>query len=125
MLSNKQLHARRRGRQRANLKRIAQRNPDNTRPRLSVFRSSQHIYAQIIDDASGKTLVAAASNDKELKAKIKTGATVDAAKQVGAALAARAKKTGVSKVVFDRSGYIYHGRIKALADAAREGGMEF
>jgi len=125
MLDNKQLHARRRARQRMNLKRIAQKNPGNQRPRLSVFRSSEHIYAQIIDDAKGVTLAAAASNDKELREKLKTGATVDAAKQVGLALAARAKKNGVSKVVFDRSGYIYHGRIKALADAAREGGMEF
>lgn len=125
MLTNKELYTRRKSRQRANLKRIAQKNPLNVRPRLSVFRSSEHIYAQIIDDLKGVTLAAAASNDKELKAKLKTGATVDAAKEVGLALAARAKKNGVTKVVFDRSGYIYHGRIKALADAAREGGMEF
>jgi len=125
MLTNKELHTRRRSRQRANLKRIANKNPANVRPRLSVFRSSEHIYAQIIDDLKGVTLAAAASNDKELKAALKTGATVDAAKAVGLALAARAKKNGVTKVVFDRSGYMYHGRVKAFAEAAREGGMEF
>ena len=125
MLSNKELHLRRRARQRANIKKVAMRNPGQARPRLTVFRSSEHIYAQVIDDAQGKTLAAAASNDKELKVKLKTGATVEAAKQVGLALAARAKKNGVTKVVFDRSGYMYHGRIKALAEAAREGGMEF
>jgi large subunit ribosomal protein L18 len=123
--TNKQLHLRRRARGRAALRRIAQENPLNTRPRLSVFRSSQHIYAQVIDDAQGVTLVAAGSNDKDLKASLKTGATVAAAKAVGAALAAKAKKKGVTKVAFDRSGYMYHGRIKALAEAAREGGMEF
>lgn len=125
MLNNKQLHARRRSRQRAALKRIAATNPTNLRLRLSVFRSSEHIYAQIIDDTKGATVAAAASNDKELKAKLKTGATVAAAKEVGLALAARAKAKGVKQVVFDRSGYMYHGRVKALADGAREGGMEF
>lgn len=125
MLNSKQLQARRKTRQRAKIKRIAATNPANLRLRLSVFRSSEHIYAQVIDDAKGVTVLAAASNDKELKAKLKTGATVAAAKEVGLLLATRAKAKGVTQVVFDRSGYMYHGRIKALADGAREGGMEF
>lgn len=125
MLNSKQLQTRRKVRQRAALKRIAATNPANVRMRLSVFRSSEHIYAQVIDDVKGVTVAAAASNDKELKAKLKTGATVAAATEVGKALAARAKAKGVKQVVFDRSGYMYHGRIKALAEGAREGGMEF
>ncbi len=95
------------------------------RPRLSVFRSSKHIYAQIIDDAKGSTLVAASTLDKDLRAKIKTGADVTAAKEVGRLLAERALKVGVKAVVFDRGGYLFHGRVKALADAAREGGLSF
>jgi large subunit ribosomal protein L18 len=95
------------------------------RPRLSVFRSSMHIYAQIIDDAQGATLVAASTLDKELKDKLKTGANLDAAKEVGKLIAARATAKGVKAVAFDRGGYKYHGRIKALADAAREGGLAF
>jgi large subunit ribosomal protein L18 len=93
------------------------------KPRLSVHRSGRHIYAQVIDDAAGKTLVAASSLEKDLK--VKTGATRDSAAAVGKALAERAKKAGVSTVVFDRGGFLFHGRVKALADAAREGGLEF
>src|SRR5262245_8077741 len=93
------------------------------RPRLSVCRSSKHIYAQVIDDAKGHTLAAASSLEKELKAQLKTGADKAAAAAVGKLLAERAKKAGVLKVVFDRGGYRYHGRIKALADGAREGGL--
>ena len=93
------------------------------RPRLSVFRSSKHIYAQVIDDAKGRTLAAASSLEKNLRAQLKTGADKTAAAAVGKLLAERAKKAGVNKVVFDRGGYRYHGRIKALADGAREGGL--
>ena len=96
-----------------------------TRPRLSVFRSSLHIYAQIIDDVSGNTVAAASTIDKELKGKLKTGANLDAAKEVGKLIASRAVAKGIKAVVFDRGGYMYHGRIKALADAAREAGLEF
>jgi len=95
------------------------------RPRLSVFRSSKHIYAQVIDDAKGVTLAAASSLEKDLKGKIKTGADVGAAKEVGRLVAERAVKAGIKEVVFDRGGYMFHGRIKALADAAREGGLNF
>jgi large subunit ribosomal protein L18 len=95
------------------------------RPRLSVFRSSMHIYAQIIDDANGATVAAASTLDKELKGKLKTGANLDAAKEVGKLIASRATAKGIKDVVFDRGGYMYHGRIKALADAAREGGLAF
>ena len=93
------------------------------KPRLSVHRSGKHIYAQVIDDAAGKTIVAASTLDKGLKGK--AGATRDGAAEVGKALAERAKKAGVSAVVFDRGGFLFHGRVKALADAAREGGLEF
>ena len=93
------------------------------KPRLSVHRSGKHIYAQVIDDAAGKTIVAASSLDKDLKGK--TSSTRDGAAEVGKALAERAKKAGVSAVVFDRGGFLFHGRVKALADAAREGGLEF
>ena len=95
------------------------------RPRLSVFRSSKHIYAQVIDDAKGVTVAAASSLDTDLKGKLKTGADVGAAKEVGRLVAERAIKAGIKEVVFDRGGYIFHGRIKALADAAREGGLSF
>ena len=94
-------------------------------PRLSVFRSISHIYVQVIDDANGTTLTAASSLDKELKGKLKSGGNVEAAKAVGTLVAERAKKAGVETVVFDRGGYIYHGRVKALADAAREAGLKF
>ena len=97
----------------------------NGRPRLSVFRSSKQIYAQVIDDAHGVTLAAASTLDASLKGALKTGADKDAATAVGKLVAERAKAAGVSKVVFDRGAYMYHGRVKALADAAREGGLEF
>ncbi len=93
------------------------------KPRLSVHRSGKHIYAQVIDDTAGTTLAAASTLDKEFKGK--TGATRDGAAQVGKTLAERAKKAGVSRVVFDRGAFLFHGRVKALADAAREGGLEF
>ena len=93
------------------------------KPRLSVHRSGRHIYAQVIDDAAGKTLASASTLDKDLKGK--TSATRDGAAEVGKTLAARAKKAGVSSVIFDRGGFLFHGRVKALADAAREGGLEF
>jgi large subunit ribosomal protein L18 len=95
------------------------------RLRLSVFRSGKNIYAQVIDDASGTTLAAASSIDKDIKASIKTGATKEAAAEVGKLIAARATAKGLAEVVFDRGGYLYHGRIKALADAAREAGLKF
>ncbi|QGM97678.1 50S ribosomal protein L18 [Methylocystis parvus] len=95
------------------------------RPRLSVFRSSKQIYAQIIDDENGQTLVSASSIEKENRESLKTGANVDAAKVVGKLLAARATAKGVTQVVFDRGAYMYHGRVKALADGAREGGLQF
>jgi|SRR5687768_147539 large subunit ribosomal protein L18 len=95
------------------------------RPRLSVFRSDKHIYAQVVDDYSGKTLAAASSTIGEVRGDLKNGGNVAAAKAVGKAIAERAKAAGVSKVAFDRGGRMYHGRIKALADAAREGGLQF
>jgi large subunit ribosomal protein L18 len=101
------------------------RKAANGRPRLSVFRSSKQIYAQVIDDMEGRTLAAASTIDKDLKGKLKTGADKTAATEVGKLLAARALAVGVEKVVFDRGGYMFHGRVKALADAAREGGLSF
>ena len=95
------------------------------RARLSVFRSSKHIYAQLIDDVKGNTLVAASSLEKTMREAAKTGANIAAAKAVGKLIAERAKEKGIKDVVFDRGGYLYHGRIKALADAAREGGLNF
>jgi large subunit ribosomal protein L18 len=95
------------------------------RVRLSVFRSSKHIYAQIIDDARGATLAAASTLDDEVRAAAKTGANIEAAKAVGKLIAERAKAAKVEAVVFDRGAYIYHGRVKALADAAREAGLSF
>ncbi len=92
-------------------------------PRLNVFRSNSNIFAQIIDDSEGKTLVSASSIDKELK--LENGGNVEAAAKVGELIAKRAKKAKITKVVFDRGGYLYHGRVKALADAARENGLEF
>ena len=93
------------------------------RPRLSVFRSSKHIYAQVIDDTKGVTVAAASSMEKDVRGK--TGANIEAAKAVGKRVAERATAKGVKEVQFDRGAYLYHGRIKALADAAREGGLEF
>src|SRR5437868_1600795 len=95
------------------------------RARLSVFRSSKHIYVQVIDDANGRTLVSASSLEKEMRGALKNGANVAAAKTVGKLVAERAAAKGIKDVVFDRGGYLYHGRIKALADAAREGGLNF
>ena len=95
------------------------------RPRLAVFRSDKHIYAQVIDDLAGRTLASAASTSGEVRGDLKTGANVAAAKLVGRAIAERAKAVGVTKVAFDRGGRQYHGRVKALADAAREGGLQF
>ncbi|HVO57388.1 MAG TPA: 50S ribosomal protein L18 [Dongiaceae bacterium] len=95
------------------------------RPRLAVYRSLDHIYAQVIDDRAGKTLVSASSADKGVKKSLKGGGNVAAAKVVGKEIADRAKAAGVTKVVFDRGGYKYHGRVKALADAAREAGLQF
>jgi large subunit ribosomal protein L18 len=92
------------------------------RPRLAVFKSLKHIYAQVIDDATGKTIVSASSGEKESSSK---GANAAAAKAVGALIAKKAKDKGITRVVFDRGGYLYHGNIKALADAARENGLEF
>ena len=95
------------------------------RPRLSVFRSDKHIYAQIIDDYAGKTLVSAATTAADVRGDLKNGGNIEAAKRVGRAIAERAKGLGVTQVAFDRGGRKYHGRVKALADAAREGGLKF
>lgn len=103
-----------------------ERNPNReVRARLSIHRTGQQIYAQIIDDLKGVTVASASTLDKELKEKLKTGSTVAAATEVGKLVAARAKKAGVEKVVFDRGRFIYHGRVKALAEGAREGGLQF
>ncbi len=101
------------------------RQKSGGRPRLSVFRSGKNIYAQVIDDAQGRTLAAASSLDKDLRAALKTGADKDAATAVGKLVAQRATAAGVTQVVFDRGAYMYHGRVKALAEAAREGGLSF
>lgn len=98
---------------------------DAQRPRLAVFRSGKHIYAQLIDDAVGHTLAAASTLDKDLRAKLTSGANIEAAKAVGLLIAERAKAKGVTSVVFDRGGNLYHGRIAELAAAAREGGLLF
>ncbi|MBH0184159.1 MAG: 50S ribosomal protein L18 [Nitrospira sp.] len=95
------------------------------RPRLNVFRSSAHIYAQVINDIEGKTLAAASSLDKSLRTSLKSTSSIEAAKAVGKLIASRAKAANVNTVVFDRGGRMYHGRIKALADASREGGLQF
>ena len=105
--------------------RLALRRSANGRPRLSVFRSSKHIYAQVIDDAQGRTLAAASSLDRALREQLKTGADKDAASAVGKLVAERALAANVKEVVFDRGSYLYHGRVKALAEAAREGGLAF
>ena len=116
--------------QELNLKRAARvrkaiRANANGRPRLSVFRSSKQIYAQVIDDEKGVTLAAASTLEKTLREGLKTGADIGAARKIGKEVAERAKKAGVTAVVFDRAGYLYHGRVKALAEGAREGGLEF
>jgi large subunit ribosomal protein L18 len=100
-------------------------NGTTARPRLSVFRSSKHIYAQLIDDVQGITIASASTLDKDLAEGIGNGGSVEAARKVGELVAQRAKTKGVTQVVFDRGGYLYHGRIQALADAARETGLEF
>lgn len=97
----------------------------NGRPRLSVFRSAKNIYAQIIDDAQGQTLASASTLEKDLRGQVKNGGNADAAVVVGKLIAERATAAGIKDVVFDRGSYIYHGRVKALADAAREGGLNF
>ena len=101
------------------------RQKSGGRPRLSVFRSGKNIYAQVIDDAQGRTLASASSLDKGLRTDLKTGADKDAATAVGKLVAQRATAAGVTQVVFDRGSYLYHGRVKALAEAAREGGLSF
>jgi large subunit ribosomal protein L18 len=111
------------GERRANRVRMALRKATSRRPRLSVFRSSKHIYAQVIDDARGHTLAAASSLEKE--AGVAKGTDRAAAEAIGRLLAERAKAAGVTEVVFDRGPYLYHGRVKALADGAREGGLNF
>jgi large subunit ribosomal protein L18 len=114
------LFERRRQRVRGRLRKVAK-----DRLRLSVFRSSRHIYAQIIDDTAGRTVAAASSLDGSLRGGLKTGADIAAAKSVGTLIAERAKAAGIERVVFDRGAYLFHGRVKALADAAREGGLDF
>ena len=120
MATSKKLFERRKGRNRGQIKRAAK-----GRLRLSVFRSGRHIYAQVIDDTQGVTLASASSVDKDLRSKVKTGADKTAATEVGKLVAERAVKAGIKDVVFDRGGYKYHGRVKALADAAREAGLSF
>ena len=120
MSAVKSLADRRRSRLRFQLRRKS-----GGRPRLSVFRSGKHIYAQIIDDAVGRTVAAASSLDRDLREALKTGADKDAAAAVGKLVAERALAAGVTAVVFDRGAYLYHGRVKALAEAAREGGLAF
>lgn len=105
--------------------RRAIRKRGNGRVRLSVFRSGKHIYAQLIDDSKGQTLAAASTLEKDLKGKVKNGASVEAAKLVGTLIAKKAKEAKVTEVVFDRGGHLFHGRVKALADAAREAGLSF
>ena len=100
-------------------------NGTESRPRLCVFRSNKHIYAQIVDDSKGTTLTAASTLDADAKAQVKNGGNVAAAKAVGKMVAKRALEKGIQSVLFDRGGYIYHGRVKALADAAREAGLKF
>ncbi|MBN9064835.1 MAG: 50S ribosomal protein L18 [Rhizobiales bacterium 65-9] len=120
MTKNANVTARRQARVRRKLRTVSA-----GRPRLSVFRSSKQIYAQIIDDTKGVTLVAASSLEKDLKGQLKTGADKAAASAVGKLIAERAAKAGLTEVVFDRGQYMYHGRVKALADGAREGGLQF
>jgi len=120
MATKKEAQTRRANRVRRQLRKVA-----NGRPRLSVHRSSKNIYVQLIDDADGRTLAAASTLDTDLRSSLKTGADTAAAAAVGKLIAERASKAGVKEVVFDRGSFIYHGRIKALAEAAREGGLSF
>ena len=117
MAESRELFERRRWRIRRKLVGVAK-----DRPRLSVFRSNKHIYAQVIDDTAGRTLVSASTMDKSFE---KASSNIESAKKVGALLAERAKGSNISAVVFDRGGHLYHGKIKALADAAREAGLQF
>ncbi len=119
-VKSKALATRRKGRIRTQIRKKA-----GGRVRLSVFRSGKHIYAQLIDDAKGATLASASTLDKDLKGQVKSASTVEAAKAVGASIAKKAKAAKVIEVVFDRGGYLFHGRVKALADAARENGLSF
>ncbi|MEP3244465.1 MAG: 50S ribosomal protein L18 [Sneathiella sp.] len=120
MANTKELFARRRRRNRTHLRKVS-----GGRPRLSVHRSDRQIYAQIIDDVAGRTLAAASTLEKDLRGKLKNGGDKDAASEVGKLIAERALKAGIKDVAFDRGGYQYHGRVKALAEAAREGGLSF
>jgi large subunit ribosomal protein L18 len=120
MSAQRDMQARRRERLRFQLK-----QKSAGRPRLSVFRSGKNIYAQVIDDAQGRTMAAASTLDTALREQLKTGADKEAAAAVGKLVAERALAAGISAVVFDRGSYLYHGRVKALADAAREGGLAF
>ena len=120
MLNTKELFSKRVQRNRSALR---SRSPDKIR--LSVFRSSKNIYAQLIDDANGRTVVSASSLEKDLRSVLKTGSDKSAAEAVGKLVAERALKNGLTEVVFDRGGYRYHGRVKALADSAREAGLKF
>ena len=119
MLAKQQLRARRHSRVRKKV------SGTTERPRLAVFRSEHHIYAQVIDDTQGTTLAAASTLDSSLRGEKKYGGNIEAAKAVGKLVAERAKEKGVTRVVFDRGGFSYHGRVAGLADAAREGGLEF
>jgi len=120
MLSARDLRERRKLRVRSSI-----RKKSGARPRLSIFRSNKHIYAQVIDDGKGATLAHASTVDPDLRGQLRTGADKAAAAAVGKLIAERARKAGVEEVVFDRGGYIYHGRVQALADGAREGGLSF
>lgn len=120
MMTPKELFERRKRRTRASIQKKS-----GGRIRLSVFRSGKNIYAQIIDDGQGVTLASASTLDKDIKGQVKTGADIAAATAVGKLIAERAIKAGITEVVFDRGGYIYHGRVKALAEAARESGLSF
>mgnify|MGYP004630970155 FL=1 len=120
MNTPRELFQKRKGRVRSALKKAA-----NGKMRLSVFRSNMHVYAQIIDDAKGATIASASTLEKEVRDQIKKSSNIEAASFIGKLVAERAIKAGVSEVIFDRGGYIYHGRVKALADAAREAGLKF
>ncbi len=120
MLLSKKIYDRRKQKVRYKL-----RQSNNGRPRLSVYRSGAHIYAQLIDDLKGCTLAAASTLEKETKSKLKNTSNVEAARFVGKLVAQRGVKAGVTEVIFDRAGYLYHGRVRALAEAARENGLSF
>lgn len=123
MSDKQQLKQTRLQRRKYNIRKTLSGNAE--RPRLAVFRSDKHIYAQLIDDIAGKTLASAATTEKDVRGELPNGGNIKGAVLVGKAIAERAKAAGVTKVAFDRGGQRYHGRIKALADAAREGGLSF